>query len=360
LFDDIRRLQNVVADPAVTIVAPLDHHRPGNDEDRLRLRHLHEQARQRVLDAYEKRAARGVLENLDAAVGAVDLRHPGKGVAVFATPDMGESHMVPFPVREVVAVDRNFLTRSLVQGLRRSPRFRVLVLAEGNARLFDAVRDDLVESTSDGFPLSDDLVTTDRRATGGRFARTAGEDHEVYRAFFRRVDAALHEVTRDDPTPIVLLGAERGVSYFEEVSAHTRWLAARVHGNYEHASRTELGRVAWEPMREDLRRRRREAVERLSEAIGQGRAVTGLDEAWVLAHEGRGHELVVEEDYVGDPSVVVDGRLAPSPGAGGSDVLDDPVDEVVEAVVRHGGQAEFVKGGMLADHGRIGLILRTG
>ncbi len=360
MFDDIRRLQNVVADPAVTIVAPLDHQRPGNDEDRLRLRHLHQRARERVLEAYGKREARDVLERLEAAVGAVDLRHPGKGVAIFATAGMGESHMVPFTVHEVVAVDRNFLTRSLVQGLRRSPRYRVLVLAQGDARLFDAVRDDLVESRAGGFPLRDELVSTDRRATDGRFARTAGEDHEVYRAFFRGVDAALHDVTRDDPTPIVILGAERGVSYFEEVSGHSRWIVAHVHGNYEHASVHDLSRTAWEPMREDLRRRRREAVERLSEAVGQGRAVTGLDEAWILAHEGRGHELVVEEDFVGEPSIVVDGRLQPSPDGGGSEVFDDPVDEVVEAVVRHGGKAEFVKGGMLSEMGRIGLILRTG
>jgi len=360
MFDDIHRLQSVVADPAVTIVAPLDHQRPGNDEDRLRLRHLHEEARGRVLEAYGKRDAREVLDHLEAAVGSVDLRHPGKGVAIFATSGMGESHMVPFPVREVVAVDRNFLTRSLVQGMRRSPRYRVVLLAEGNARLFDAVRDDLLESHAAGFPVHDDLVTTDRRATDGRFARTAGEDHEVFRGFFRRVDAALHEVTRDDPTPIVLLGAARGVSYFEEITGHGRWIVAHVHGNHEHATVHDLGRIAWEPMREDLRRRRREAVERLSEAIGQGRAVTGLDEAWVLSHEGRGHELVVEEDYVGEPSIVVDVRLQPLPGGGASTVFDDPVDEVVEAVVRHGGTAEFVKGGMLSDHGRIGLILRSG
>lgn len=360
MLDEIRRLQTVVADPAVTIVAPLDHQRPGNDEDRLRLRHLHEQARERILAAHDKRAAKDLLERLEEAVSGVDLRHPGKGVAVFATAGMARSLMVPFPVHEVVAVDRNFLTRSLVQGMRRSPRYRVLVLSEGNARLFEAVRDDLIESEGEGFPIHDELVSTDRRATDGRFARTAGEDHEVYRAFFRRVDQALHGITRDDPTPIVILGVERAVSYFEEVSGHTRWIVAHVHGNYRRTGIHDLGSTAWQPMREDLRRRRREAVARLSEAVGQGRAVTGLDEAWVLAQEGRGHELVVEEDFVGVPSVVVDGRLTAAPEGGAADVLDDPVDEVVEAVVRHGGTVEFVKGGMLADLGRIGVILRTG
>jgi hypothetical protein len=41
-----------------------------------------------------------------------------------------------------------------------------------------------------------------------------------------------------------------------------------------------------------------------------------------------------------------------------NDVIEDPVDEIVEHVIRAGGTVEFVGPGALADLGGIGLILR--
>jgi hypothetical protein len=106
-----------------------------------------------------------------------------------------------------------------------------------------------------------------------------------------------------------------------------------------------------------LRARRRRAIDELTDAVNAGRAVTGMDEAWKLGRAGRGRLLVVEEDYRDDPAREVDGRLV-GPGSGNDDVIADPVDELIEHVVRAGGTAEFVATGALEEQGRIGLVLR--
>jgi hypothetical protein len=76
-----------------------------------------------------------------------------------------------------------------------------------------------------------------------------------------------------------------------------------------------------------------------------------------VGREGRGRLLVVEEDFRAERAREVDGRLVwtDDPSA---DVLDDPVDEIVEHVVRAGGNVEFVSPDALAELGRIGSILR--
>jgi len=345
-------------DIVVTVVTPLDRRRPGNDADRIRLRNLVRDARDAVQDAGDAHTVRAVVDGLERAASQLDLAGGADGAIVVATPTTAEAHLLHFPVREAVEVGTTPATRFLVQGLRRSPRYRVLVVSERSARLFRAMRDDLSEVHSHGFPLRTEIVPRDRRAVAGRFAQEpGGDDKEQERNFYREVDEALTEASRDDELPIVLAGVRTSTALFEEVSRHQMEVLGRIDGAHEHSTEHELGAAAWPIVREHLRRRRREAVDELVEALHAGKAVTGLDEVWMYAREGRGRLLVVEEDYRGIPSREEDGRLVPAdPSEDG--VMADPVDELIEHVLRAGGLVEFVASEDLADYGSIGLLLR--
>lgn len=67
----------------------------------------------------------------------------------------------------------------------------------------------------------------------------------------------------------------------------------------------------------------------------------------------------MEEDFHFPARVDATGRiLTPAKDVTAPDVIDDAVDEIIEAVLLKQGQVVFVEPGRLADAERIALILR--
>ncbi len=358
MLDLVTKLLATEADLVVTVTAPLDRQRPNNDKDRIKARNLLAQAKTRVQQSNGGDATTSLLRHLDDAFRGIDLGVGALGYIVVATANGAETHMLGFPVAEAITLATTPATRSLIQGLRRSPRYRLLVVSDKATRLFEGVRDDLREVNDHGFPFAAEVVPRDLRAVAGRFARQpGGDDKEQWRSFYRDVDDALTLAVGDDPLPLVVAGVDVTTTLFDSVSTNTSSVIGRISGGQEDATPHVLGTKAWPLLRDHLKARRREVITELADAHHAQKAVTGIEDAWRLAREGRGKMLVVEEDYRAEPSTEIDRRIVAATTAGPG-VMEDPVDELIEHVVRSGGTVDFVATDALAHLGRVGLILR--
>ncbi len=357
---DIRWLAASHGYPCLSITLPTHRTSPDNRQDPIRLKNLTREAAERLAGELGKREVAAVLRALEQLSEQVDHERNLEGLALFVSADLAQAYRVPFILPERVIVGESFFTRDLVYALNRSPRYWVLALSEQPTRIFEAIRDDLEEPTENTpFPIF-------HGGPGGAqgLPRRFGVNYSQYRdeharIFCRQVDRYLGMALAADPLPLALVGVDRWLAFFREVTDHGEHIITTLTGNYDQTSAHDLGKLVWPLVRESLAARRSAIFGELEVAVGGQRSASTLGEVWRFAQEGRGATLVVEEGYHEAAAFDERGHLRP-PRAdeGGAAVLDDAVDEVIETVLAKGGRVVFVDDGTLEAHGRIALTLR--
>ena len=353
---DVLDLQSHRSHPSVSILLPTHRTSPDNKRDPILLKNLATEATDRLVELLGKRDAGPMIRKLEAQVAAIDLRHTLDGMAIFVNEAHAGVYLLPVPLNPRVIIDDTFATRDLVFAMNRSPRYWVLALSEQPTRLFEGVRETLVEVRGGGFPMV-------HGGPGGSTAlpklidKSKYED-EHHQQFFRRVDQALATFTKADPLPICVVGVERWLSHHRSVTSH-KDIVASVTGNHDQTPPHELGKLVWPVVADALSVKRRRALDALDAAIGAQRFASGLGEAWRRAQEGRGALLLVEQDY--HQAARLDetaGQLHLVDANDPNVSMADAVDDLIELVLAKQGDVVFVDDGALEGHQRVALTLR--
>jgi hypothetical protein len=349
--------------PAISLLLPVD----GDPLDvvRMRLDRLVADAVERLRLELDPEQVERLDVALRRAVDAVEIAHGQEGLAVYVG---GRTEIVPLPVpvRERVVVDETFATRDVVRALQRSPRYRVVVLGPRRTRLYDGVGLALTEVEDEAFAAvpsvaADTAGGRGRAAARGRVSRDlrrAPRGNGGVDAFVRALDAALDPHVREDPLPIVLVGSAPRLTGVVGASRHRDLIAGTARGAHDHPDRARLGRHVWPIVEDLLRRRTAEALAELDGVDGR-RYASGIREVWLLARQGRGELLLVEEGFEQPARVdLVAGNVEPTADRDAPGVVDDLVDEVIEGVLAARGRVHVVPDGTLAAHDHIAMKLR--
>lgn len=345
----IEKLVRTPAGPAVSILCPLDRARPGTASDTLRLERLRGEAVDGLRRGFANGDVDAIIGGIDDAFREIDLAHPPAAVAVFVS--AGERLVLELPVAvpERVAVGEQFAVRDLLAAVQRVERARVVVLSQHRVRYLDAAGGSLTEVSGGGFPMSFERLewtaTPHRDLPIGERARA-----ETVRNEFREVDRALQQLQADERLPVVVVGTERDIAFFREITAAAGDIVGMVTGNHLHEDAPALAAVVAPVLDRHFEAQQAAARSRVGKTAA--RDAVGIDAVWNAAREGRGHELVVEETFR-YPARVVGGRLEPA-----GDDAPDAVDAIVSEVLRHGGRVVTVAAGALAEYGHIALIPR--
>ncbi|MFC0599076.1 chemotaxis protein [Streptomyces palmae] len=352
--------------PAVTVTLPTDRRAtPATTPDSVRLRNLVAEAKRRLeVDPEVSREARfGISEQLDQALAEVEPRNFGDGLAVFATPGEHQLWYLPRSTPERVVFSDTYLTRNLVAAHERVRPYWVLVVAADRTTLWSGSDGNLQEEKAHGFPATPPTVEPDPE----RLQRT-GEPLDPYggeiaRMYMRQVDGFIDKLLASDPRPLYLIGATPALSLLEDVGNASKAAVARiVKGGLTGGPASALTEVVAEARAEQSARDAERVLTRIDQAQGRRTFAAGLDEVYQVVKERRIDLLAVEEDYQRTVRVTEEHLVPVDPETAtaelGSQVMEDIVDEIIEAALDAGSEVVFVPEGTLAAHDRIAAVLR--
>lgn len=351
--DDVRRVARAQHPLSVSVLMQTSPAPRMGMADRERLHGLVRDAERRLADEQDRRAAAQVQARLSAAVARAAAAPTGAGLALLASPVA--THVFHLRVRPVdrVVVDPTFATRDLVRSAAEDPAFLLLVIDGRAARLFHYDQRYAKPVLGHDFPMVRPVQSLRDRATVGA---QDGALRESRRAFLRQVDSRLAQRLADRPLPVVLVAGERTAAEFLAV-ARGRRVSAIVRTGDTRIPLAELESRARAALSDHVTDRTAAALDTIHARLRRRRAATGLAEAWAAMLQVDPELLVVERSFAA--AVVLDDagfRLAEDPEQPG--VIDDAVDELVEAVLARGGQVVMVPDGALAHHGRLVLAVR--
>lgn len=356
---EVQTIQTLKSYPSITITLPTHRTSPDNLQDVIRLKKLVQQANEQLRSEFTQREVKDLLERLDQMVRDVDLRNTLDGLALFLNADYANLFYLPFTLQERVVIQDSFYTRDLVFAMNRTPRYWLLVLSEKPTRLYEGSRRLLSEIREEGFPLVHTGPGGEQSLPGGFGIKKSAYRDERHRQFFRAVDAALRPFLLHDPLPLVVVGVDRYLAFFNEVSDHKDHVLATITGSHDSTSPSELANLVWPVVEEKLAEARQRVFAELDQAVGERKFASTVGEVWRMAAQGRGRTLIVEEGFHYPARLDETGQhLLPAEDATAADVIFDAVDEIIETVMRKDGRVVFVESGKLTAHQGIALILR--
>ncbi len=356
---DLMRLLEHKQYPCVSIMLPTHRHSPDNLQDPVRVKNLVTEANNRLIEEFGKRDSAEVSKRLDEIVNLIDYRNTLDGLAIYVNKDVAKKYYLPFTLTERVVIDESFAIRDIMFAVNRSHRYWVLVLSEQPTRLYEGFQDTLVEAEDTEFPFTHEGPGGATKLPGGVGINISAYRDERHRQFFREIDASLLELLKKDPLPLIVVGVDRYLAFFDELSVNKSLLAGTLKGSHDSTTPPELAKLVWPLVQDYCAEQRQQILGRLAESIGQNRYAVGFDEVWKVAQEGRIERLLVEENYyvAAKPDAL---GINPKPVADSKaqGVHDDAIDQIIEQVLITGGQVSFFDADSLKDNSRLAAILR--
>lgn len=343
------------SNPSVTISLATHKTHPQNLSDRINLKNLINDAKERLSLEFGDREIAGLLTNLDEIETDIDHNYNNNGLYIFLSDKVKKYVRTSLaPLEDRVNIDEQFALRDLIRSDNRTEKYYILSLSQGAAVLYAAENDKVIEEISnEDFPFQETshiVNNPDEKSNAHRVDSKLKE-------YFNTVDKALVKVVNENGLPVVVISTRSNYDDLLSVADRPKFYLGGIALDYNNSDPHQLAVEAWKFVEEQQEKERADAITEIKEAISSGKVLTDLQEIWQAAKNGQGDLLLVNSGFK-QAVILKDDQFDYSDDPTAAGVTDDIVNDIAWDVLSKNGRVYFTSQTALDELGPIALKLR--
>ena len=331
-------LQGTGHTPSVCLVLPFEPQLYDKSTITCRLKTMLAKAEGRLLQLYSTHKAIPVLTRIQQLITGINYSNYRKGIAILASPYASKLFYLDFPVTETIRTGEYLTIREVVKAKSKAIQYLVMVLGNHWASTY---------------------IGTSGGLTCIKQNREPGDPASGYNNnFLQRIDQGLGFMLDAYPLPVFILGQEPILEQFKHITVHTDHIIGYLPGNFDTSNETAILMTLQPELHHWNTHKHRFLLKKLYKAHQDGKLSCGIKEVWNTATHRRGQLLVVEENFMSPGRIEREKEDAYAFTRPADDpyYMKDLVDDIIEKVLKDGGDVEFVEQGTLSNFQHIALI----
>lgn len=344
--------------PSVSIILPTHVKYPHfkNDEEKLKL--ILKEVEENIVNEFPPSIAKAINTKLKKVYQQIDFTHLSEGLAIYVSREQQKIINLPYPVTEKVIIDKSFEIRDLLYTSKHSPDYLVLTISSNENRLFRGINKSLKEIPFEDSPKDVKEWKIDLPTKTGNFSDAEDKKELTLEKYLRDIDKILSVKLKELDLPVIVCSVERIIGKYSHFTKNGKNILGYVEGNFEHVTMPEIAEKIAPVLEKKSKSEKKKALDLLEEAIGKGAYASGIKEVWKAAMEKRGRLLLLEKGYscpgkYGKSKYTL---ITKDIDLDSMYIMKDAVDDLIEAVLKYGGDVVFFENDELIAQDRIALI----
>lgn len=308
-------------------------------------------------------ASDNLVERLETIASETDTNHNLDSLGIYVSDGISEVVRFPFSLSPESFVGREFSVRQLLFDRELHQKYFVLCISKEGMHLYSAETNVLTEIKDKDFPVlipKDEVEFKDIDIRVKMQSGLGAKFEEVIKTKFERVSDQLKGYLQDS-TPVFIVSYTKEIKFYvNKIEAYGKILGYHA-GTPDKKSHLKLGDISMNAYMDYMKRKRGEAIRRMSELVGYETLAVGLTEVYKAAWDGKGLVLYVEKDFRAGAYIDHGGNtITLKPRADKSTQTYDHaiVETILRTVMDKGGQIIVADNGELDKFDRIAMTLR--